>query len=152
MVCNKQGVLPTTMTKWAYYTVEEVKNKISSRGMQRRHDCLATMLPQTLKTYILKVIILLLTSYLSDDWQLSQTLFFWSLFYFIVSMHLSPARNFQKENSQLRLSTTEGVFWNISSEIVTKLKHCLRFQIYESICSLVITSHYYEAKMHCTVT
>lgn len=29
VVCNKQGVLPTTMTKWAYYTVEEVKNKIS---------------------------------------------------------------------------------------------------------------------------
>lgn len=78
---------------------------------------------------------------------------FWeSLFYSIVSMHLSPARNFQKEDSQLQLSTTEEVFWNISSEIAAMLKHCLRFQIYESMCSLVIASCYYEAKIHYTVT
>lgn len=27
MVCNKQGVLPTTVTKRAYYTIQEVKNR-----------------------------------------------------------------------------------------------------------------------------
>lgn len=27
MVCNKQGVLPTAVTKWAYYAAQEVKNK-----------------------------------------------------------------------------------------------------------------------------
>lgn len=27
VVCNKQGVLPTAVTTWAYYTVQEVRNK-----------------------------------------------------------------------------------------------------------------------------
>lgn len=45
-VCNKQGALPTAVTKWAYYTVQEVKNKTrQNRGMEKGDDCLVMMLP-----------------------------------------------------------------------------------------------------------